>query len=108
MDLKGYYRKIRELEETLDEFVVVKSLATESGGRAGVLNEAVRATAARMVTDGVAEIASEDEAAEYRSAAKQARSAEAERRQSSQIQFSVITDAELRSLTGGDRASKES
>lgn len=107
MDLKGYYRKIRELEETLDEFVVVKSLATESGGRAGVLSEAIRATAARMVTDGVAVIASEDEAAEHRAVAEKARQAEAERRQSSQIQFSVITDAELRSLTGGGRSGKE-
>jgi hypothetical protein len=107
MDLKGYYRKIRELQETLDEFVLVKSLSTESGGRGGVLSEATCATAARMVTDGVAEIASAEEAKEYRLGTEKARKVEEERRQSSQIQFSVITDAELRSLTRGGRARKE-
>lgn len=107
MDLRAYYRKIRELEETLDEFVIVKSLSTESGGKSGVLSETTRATAARMVTDGVAEIASMKEAEEHRRTADEARKAEAERRQSSQIQFNVITDAELRSLTRGGRTRKE-
>ncbi len=108
MDLKGYYRKIRELEETLDDFVVVKSVPTESGGKAGVLSEATRSTAARMAVDGVAEIASAEEAAGYRKAKEDARKAEAERRRSSQIQFNVITDAELRALTRSGRARKES
>jgi hypothetical protein len=60
-----------------------------------------------MVTDGVAEIASAEEAKEYRLGTEKARKVEEERRQSSQIQFSVITDAELRSLTRGGRARKE-
>ena len=107
MDLRAYYRKIRDLESTLDEFVIVKSLSTESGGKGGVLSETGRSTAARMAVDGVAEIASAEEAEEYRQSREDARKAELERRQSSQIQFSVITDAELRSLTRGGRSRKE-
>lgn len=107
MDLRAYYRKIRDLESTLDEFVIVKSLPTESGGKGGVLSEAGRSTAARMTVDGVAEIASAEEAEEYRQSRDEARKAELERRQSSQIQFNVITDAELRSLTRGGRPRKE-
>ncbi len=33
MDLKAYYRRVRELEASLpDEFLVVKSISTEAGG----------------------------------------------------------------------------
>jgi hypothetical protein len=107
MDLRAYYRKIRDLESTLDEFVIVKSLPTESGGKGGVLSETSRSTAARMTVDGVAEIASAEEAEEYRQSREEARKAEQERLRSSQIQFNVITDAELRSLARGGRSRKE-
>ena len=37
MDLKAYYRRIRELEASFeDEFLMIKSLATEAGGVAEV------------------------------------------------------------------------
>ena len=107
MDLRAYYRRIRDLESTLDEFVVVKSLPTESGGKGGVLSETIRLTAARMAVDGVAEIASAEEAEEYQRSRDEARKTEQERRRSSQIQFNVITDAELRSLARGGRPRKE-
>jgi hypothetical protein len=55
----------------------------------------------------VAEIASPEEAEEFRQSRDEARKAEQERRRSSQIQFNVITDAELRSLTRGGRPRKE-
>lgn len=107
MDLRAYYRKIRDLESTLDDYVIVKSLPTESGGKGGVLSETIRSTAARMAVDGLAEIASADEAEDYRRSRAAARKAEQERRQSSQIQFNVITGEELRSLTRAGRPRKE-
>jgi hypothetical protein len=99
MDLKNYYRKIRELEATIeDEFPVVKSLATEAGGKRGRLTETTRSVAARMVVDGVAELASPDETAEFRRLAEEIRRREEERRRGEQVQFHVLSESDLKAL----------
>ena len=48
------------------EPVVIVSRATGDGGRAGVKSEVTRAIAARMVSEQKADLAGEQEAAEYR------------------------------------------
>jgi hypothetical protein len=99
MDLKKYYRKIREVEAAIDEeFPVVKSLPTEAGGRAGRLTETTKHVAARMVVDGVAELASSEEAAEFRRLAEEIRRKEEERRRGEQVQFHVLSETDLRSM----------
>lgn len=56
MDLKMYYEKVRETKAKIaSEYVVVASLETPDGGKAGVLTEVPRALAARMFVDGLAE-----------------------------------------------------
>lgn len=101
MDLKSYYQRIRLLEQEMgEEYVVVKSLATESGGRAGRLSETTRETAARMIVDGVAERASEEESTAFRAAGTEAKRREAERRKAAEVQFTVISQADLRALAG--------
>ena len=108
MDLKAYYRRIREQEAALEaDFVVMKSLATESGGKEGVLTEVARAVGAQMIVDGKAEIASAKEAESFRAAKEEARAREAEQRRASQIQFSVISEADLAGLMRGSRGRKE-
>ncbi len=67
MDLKKYYARIRAIEEEIhEESVVIVSRATPDGGRAGVKNEAPRGVAARLIAEEKADLASEEEAAEYR------------------------------------------
>ena len=62
MDLKSYYAKIRETEQLLDgEHVIVVSLATSEGGRAGLHTEVPRFIAAKLITEGRARAASEQE-----------------------------------------------
>ena len=63
MDLRAYYKAIRDAETGLngDHFVVV-SLATAEGGKAGVMTQASRANAARLMTEGRARIATPEEA----------------------------------------------
>ena len=62
MDLRQYYRKIREVEANItDEFPLLASLATEDGGRAGVVSEVSRHQAARLIVEGKARPASEEE-----------------------------------------------
>jgi hypothetical protein len=104
MDLRGYYRKVREIEASIDEeFPVIKSLATEDGGNAGQLTEVTRAIAARMVNDGIAVMAPPDEVREFRRLAEEARQQEEQRRRAAEIQFTILSEADLRTLQGAAR-----
>jgi hypothetical protein len=106
MDLRGYYRKIRELEATIvEDFPIVRSVALEDGGRSGKLTEVPRAVAARMVVDGSAEIADAEEARQFRQNVEEARKAEEQRRQASQIQFTILSEADLQGLQRSTRGS---
>ncbi len=67
MDLRAYYRKLRGIEAELHEdSVVVISRETPDGGRAGVKSDVPRALAARLVVDEKADLATPEEAAEFR------------------------------------------
>ena len=108
MNLRAYYRKIREAEAAIDEkFPVVRSLATEEGGKEGHLTEVSRATAARMLTDGMAELAAAEEIRAFRARIKEARKQEQERQRASQIQFTVLSEADVRTLQRSGRTTRK-
>ena len=108
MDLKAYYRKVREIEASIEEeFPVIKSLATEDGGNAGQLTEVTRAIAARMIYEAIAEIAPADEVRDYRKCAEEARKNEEQRRRSAEIQFTILSEADLRALQGASRKGRK-
>jgi hypothetical protein len=67
MDLRGFYKTIREIEGRIrEEEVVVISRKTEEGGRGGVMMDVPRGVAARLVAEQKVDLASEEEAAEFR------------------------------------------
>ena len=104
MDLKGYYRKLREIERGLrEDYVLVRSLATPDGGIAGRLTEVAREVAARKVVDGLAELAGSDEVETFRKQLAEERKREEQKRAATQIQFTVLSDSDLRSLQRGAR-----
>jgi hypothetical protein len=106
MDLKKYYRKLRDIEgQILDPYVVVKSLPTPDGGVAGRLTEVAKEVAAKMLADGLAEVAPSDAVEAFRREVEEQRRRE-ELRRPANIQFTVLSEADLRSLRGG-RGSKE-
>ncbi len=108
MDLRAYYRRIREVERSLDdEYPVVKSLATEDGGKDGRLVEVSRAVAARMITDGIAKKASAKESQTLRVRVAEAREKEEKRRRAELVQFTVISEADLRALQQPDRSDRK-
>jgi hypothetical protein len=73
MDLKGYYRKLREVEAALpSDYVVVVSKETPDGGRAGTLTEVPRRVAAKLILDGAAELATEEQARKLRALVSEA------------------------------------
>lgn len=69
MDLRAYYQKIRRIEAELREpAVVIVSRETPDGGRSGVKTQVPRALAARMIAEEKADLATPEEAEEFRAA----------------------------------------
>jgi hypothetical protein len=74
MDLRSYYKKVRDAEASLKgNEVVVVSLATSEGGKDGVLTEAPRGVAAKLIAEGRARVATSEEAGEFRDGLRAAR-----------------------------------
>jgi hypothetical protein len=71
MDLRAFYDVVRKIAaEIAEEAAVVVSRSTLDGGRAGVKTEVSREVAARMIAQGTADLATPEEAAEFRAAAE--------------------------------------
>jgi hypothetical protein len=93
VDLRQYFKKIRETEANLAEpFLLIVSLETPEGGRAGVVTEVSRELAAKMFVEGRAVLADDQQRHAYfeRQAAtkKAAEKADLSRR----LQVAIITD----------------
>ena len=102
MDLKNYYQRIREFEASLPgESVVVVSRATPDGGCAGRFTEVPRTVAARMLADGIAEIAAEADAARFAEETLTNHAEEERRRAAARIQVNLITEGQARALSAG-------
>ena len=89
MDLKAYYQRIRELERGFGpEAVVLVSLDTPDGGKAGVVTEAPAHVAARMIVGGRARVATAAESAAFRKQAGEAQRVALDREPVRRIQVS--------------------
>jgi hypothetical protein len=105
MDLKAYYQKMRQIEASLGEaHVVVVSQETPDGGRAGVRTEVPRLVAAKMIVEGRARLATAEEASEYREQTAAAKQAAEQAASANRMQITVISEADLRALTGATRS----
>lgn len=95
MDLRSYYKKVREAEAALkgDHFVVV-SLDTPEGGKAGVCTEAARHTAARLIAESRARLATQEEAQEFHETHREAKAAYEQEQAANRVQVVVIPSQE--------------
>ena len=101
MDLRVYYRNIREIEETItEEFPIVISRHTGDGGVAGRVTEVSRGVAAKLLADGLASLASPEQAAEFRERAAEAKRVADQAAAASRMQVRVISAADLRAIKG--------
>jgi hypothetical protein len=67
MDLRVYYQKIRKIEADIREpDVVIVSRETPDGGKPGVRSDVPRSVAARLIAEEKADLASPDEARQFR------------------------------------------
>jgi hypothetical protein len=97
MDVKQYYRKIAETEAGLkDNFAIVVSIETSDGGRSGVLSEVSRHTAARLIVEGRALVANEEQKQQYFEQQAAIRKAAAKAELSRRLQVAIIADPDLK------------
>ena len=62
MHLRQFYKKIRDVEVTIDEpFPLMCSFPTADGGRGGVISEVNRYEAARLIVEGRATLATSEQ-----------------------------------------------
>ncbi|HLI29963.1 MAG TPA: hypothetical protein VKV79_02540 [Terriglobia bacterium] len=101
MDVKQYYRKVREIESAIpDEFPLVVSLETADGGRAGVVSEVSRLGAAKMIVEGRAALAGEEDKAAYREGQIVVRKAAEKAELAKRLQVAIVTESELLNTAG--------
>jgi hypothetical protein len=107
MDLKVYYQKIRELEQSLQSaHPVVVSLETADGGAADVKTEVPVRIAARMIVEGLARPASGDELKEFQEQKLEAKRVAEQLQASKRMQVTVVSESDLRALKGARPSSK--
>jgi hypothetical protein len=91
MDLRSYYKKLREVERTIaEEFPVVVSKETPEGGKPGMLTEVPRALAARLIAESRAEVADAKTASRFREEAEEKRYAADQLLAASRMQVMVV------------------
>lgn len=99
MNLQNYYQKLKDIESSLeDEHIVVVSLATPDGGKAGVRTEVTRSVAAKLIAEGRAVAASAEVAESFRRELRDAKIRAEQALLTERMQVTVITDAELKQL----------
>ena len=104
MDMRVYYRKVREKEAELPgESVVVLSLETPEGGKAGVPTEVSKRNAARLLVEGRAELASDEQADAFRQRVRDSKIAAEEQEAARRMEFTLVPASETRK--GGIRPS---
>ncbi len=97
MDLKQYFRKMRQIEATLiDRFPLVVSLETPDGGKPGLISEIPRAEAAKMIVEGRAVLASEEEKELYRHQQACAKDAAEKAELAKRVQIAIVSDSDLK------------
>jgi hypothetical protein len=90
MDIRSYYKKVRETEERLrGSEIVLVSLETPEGGKPGVRTEAPRSVAARLIAEGRARAAPEADARELRQALRTARQKQETEEEARRVQIVV-------------------
>jgi hypothetical protein len=108
MDLKAYYRRIREMQQQLPEdSIVLVSQETPDGGKSGVRVEVTREIAAKMLVEGAAKLATADDALEFRQQNADAHQRAEQLAAASRMQVTVVAAPELRNPKGPARPSRD-
>jgi hypothetical protein len=97
MDLKLYFKKIKDTEASLeDTYLLMVSLETPDGGKPGVVVEVSRQEAAKALVEGRAVRATDEQKEAYfKQEAERKKSAE-KAELSRRLQIAIISDSDLK------------
>ena len=108
MDLRAYYKKIREVESGLrDQFVVLISHETPDGGKPGVRTQVPRHVASKLIVEGSARAATAEEAQAFQDENLDAKHVADQLAAANRMQVMVIPANELRNSKSSSRSPKE-
>jgi len=109
MDVKQYFRKLREIESSLTEsYPLVVSLETSDGGKPGLVSEVSRATAAKLIVEGRAILADDKARAEYREHQAAAKKAAEKSELAKRVQIAIISEPEVQTTSTSKKNSDQS
>ena len=110
MDLRVFYTKIREATELIPgDFAVLVSRETPDGGKPGVMSEASKTNAARMLVEGRARLATPEEVQTFRSQESEMRLKAERDIAPPRLQVAVLSEKDIEALqTGRTTKSKDS
>lgn len=96
MDIRQYFRKLREIEAAIaEEFPIVVSLETADGGKPGIASEVSRLSAAKMIVEGRAVLADDTAKAEFRARQIAAREALEKADLARRLQVAIVDQTAL-------------
>lgn len=105
MDVKQYFRRLHEIEESfVDKFPVVISLETADGGKAGLTAEMSRPVAAKMILEGRAVLATPDQKAAYYDYQEATKKAAEKAALAKRVQVAIIADPEFQAQAIGKKS----
>lgn len=101
MDIRLYFETLAQVKATLPEgTVVIVSEATPEGGKAGVVSEVNRDTAAQLIAERKARKADAGEEKEFHLATERARASAEERRLSERVHVTLVPESDYRAMKG--------
>lgn len=97
MDLKAYFKKIRDVEATIPTpYVVIAGLETPDGGREGTFTEVPKRLAARMIAESRGRLASAAETESFLESRTEARIASEALAAAQKMQFTLVQPVDTR------------
>jgi len=107
MDLRLYYQKIRDTQAKISEaYPVIESCDTPDGGAAGRLTEVTRPLAAKLIVEGAARLAKEEDAAAFRDARAKAKQAADEAAAAAKVQMTFLPASEWHRMQDAAKRTK--
>lgn len=105
MDVKQYFRRLREIEESfVDQYPVVISLETADGGKAGLTAEMSRPVAAKMIVEGRAVLATAEQKTAYYDYQEATKRAAEKAELAKRVQVAIIADPEFQAQAIGKKS----
>jgi hypothetical protein len=94
MDIRRYYRELRELESQIEgKDIFVTSLETPDGGQAGQVAEVAKRPGCKLIVEGRARLSNASEIDGYEKEQAERRAAAEKERLANRLQIHLVTEA---------------